>query len=164
MKTTTLIKSKSTAIDAVKLAQKVAWQERNSQAVLSLLAKVPFQSTLSWLKEMFWLIDSLTEYKYDDPGREQIKTPDRFLLKDSYGDCDDYSTLWLAILNHLGIEAQPKIVDYESDGYWDHIYVIVPVKNRAYIVLDNVAGKFRGTFNVEVERKDEKVFRPYKGI
>jgi transglutaminase-like putative cysteine protease len=157
----TVIKKKSTAIDAVKLIQQVAWAERNSAAVQKLLKEVPFEPRLSWFEKMFWHIDKLTKYEYDDPGREQIKTPDRF-LHDGTGDCDDYSTLWLAILNHVDVLAQPKIVDYENDGYWDHIYVIVPAKGRNYLVLDNVAGKFRGTFNVEVERKNERVFRPYK--
>jgi Transglutaminase-like domain len=94
---------------------------------------------------------------------EQIKTPDLFLLIDKQGDCDDYATLWMAILHAVDVKAQPKIVDYESDGYWDHIYVIVPIKDRGYLTLDNVAGKFRKTFNVEVDRKDEKIFRNYKG-
>jgi hypothetical protein len=159
--TTQLIKKNSTAIDAVKLIQAVAWKEQNSAAVQKLLKEIPFQPRLSWFEKMFWHIDKQLKYEYDDPGREQIKTPDR-LFYDGVGDCDDYSGLWLAILNNVGLEAQPKIVDYEADGYWDHIYVIVPVKDRDYLVLDNVAGKFRGTFNVEVERKEEKVFRPYK--
>jgi transglutaminase-like putative cysteine protease len=159
--TVQLIKKDSSAIDAVKLIQVMAWQERDSAAVQKLLKAIPFQPRLSWFEQMFWHIDSLTDYKYDDPGREQIKTPDR-LLHDAVGDCDDFTGLWLAILNNVDVEAQPKIVDYEGDGYWDHIYAIVPVKNRDYLVLDNVAGKFRGTFNVEVERDKEKVFRPYK--
>lgn len=157
----TLIKKKSTAIDAVKLIQEVAWVERNSGTVQKLLKEIPFEPRLSWFEKMFWHIDKLVKYEYDDPGREQIKTPDR-LMFDRAGDCDDFSLLWLALLNNVGVQAQLKIVDYENDGYWDHIYVIVPVKNRDYLVLDNVAGKFRGTFNVEVERENEKVFRPFK--
>lgn len=157
-----LILKDATAEDTVKLAQQVAWAERNSAFVISLLNEIPFEPTLKWFEKMFWHIDSLLNYRYDDEGREQIKTPDR-LLKDGAGDCDDFATLWMAILNNVGVESSPKIVDYEADGNWDHIYVIVPVKGSDYLVLDNVAGKFRGTFNVEVERKEEKIFRPYKG-
>lgn len=153
-----VIKTNSTAIDAVKLCIAVAEREKNSAAVRMLLTKVPFMPRLSWFEEMFWLIDSLVDYRYDDAGREQIKTPDR-LLKDKAGDCDDYSTLWLALLNSVGIKAMPKIVDYEDDGYWDHIYVIVPVKDGDYLVLDNVVGKFRRLFNTEVEYVDSRIFR-----
>lgn len=159
-KTATLIKKNASAEDTVRLAQQVAWDERNSDAVNLVLQKFPFQPTLDWFKKVFWYIDSVTDYKYDDEGREQVKTPDRFLLKDKNGDCDDYATNWKAILNNVGVEAWFKIVDYEDDGYWDHIYVIVPLKGTdEYITLDNVAGKFRKTFNVEVEHKTEKIFK-----
>lgn len=159
--TNTLIKRNATAIDAVKLVQATAWKERNSKAVLSLLQQLPYQPTLRWFENMFWLIDSITEYKYDDPGREQIKTPDRFCLIDKTGDCDDYSGLWLAVLNHVKVKGFPKIVDYEDDGFWDHIYVIVPLKDTdKYLVLDNVVGKYRRQFNVEVDYQDSKIFRP----
>jgi hypothetical protein len=156
--TTTLIKKNASASDTVRLAQMVAWEHRNSSAVLTILQQFPFEPRLSWFRQVFWYIDKKLDYKFDDEGREQVKTPDR-LFADGFGDCDDYSTLWMAILNNVGIESKPKIVDYEADGYWDHIYVIVPTQEGDYITLDNVAGKFRGTFNVEVERKDEKVFR-----
>jgi hypothetical protein len=157
----TLIKKNASASDTVRLAQLVAWEHRNSSAVLTILQQFPFEPRLSWFRQVFWYIDKKLDYKFDDEGREQVKTPDR-LFADGFGDCDDYSTLWMAILNNVGIESKPKIVDYEADGYWDHIYVIVPTQEGDYITLDNVAGKFRGTFNVEVERKDEKVFKPYK--
>lgn len=158
---TTLIKKNSTAADAVRLAQRTAIAEKNSATVTRLLKKLPFQPTLAWFEKMFWLIDSEFEYKYDYEGREQIKTPDR-LAEDGAGDCDDFSTLWLSILERVDVLGHPKIVDYERDGYWDHIYVIVPVKAGSYITLDNVAGKFRRQFNVEVDRKDEKIFRRLK--
>ena len=157
----TLIKRNAEAEDTVALAQITAWDNRNTAAVKTLLDKIPFEPRLSWFEKMFWEIDSQLKYCYDDEGREQIKTPDR-LFRDGCGDCDDFSTLWMAILNKVGVESKPKIVDYEADGVWDHIYVIVPLKDGTYLTMDNVAGKFRGTFNVEVERKDEKIFRPYK--
>lgn len=158
---TTLIKKNSTAADAVRLAQSTARAEQNSATVTMLLKKVPFQPTLSWFEKMFWLIDSLFDYRYDDEGREQIKTPDRF-AEDGAGDCDDFSTLWMAILEKVDVLGFPKIVDYERDGYWDHIYVIVPLKPGGYITLDNVAGKFRRKFNVEVDSKEQKIFRRLK--
>lgn len=161
---TTLIKRNASAEDTVNLAQRVAWDHRNSKSVTEILNRFPFDPRLKWFEKVFWYIDSQLEYAYDDEGREQVKTPDR-LFKDGKGDCDDFSTLWMAILNNesVNVENQPKIVDYEADGYWDHIYVIVPLQEGNYLTLDNVAGKFRKTFNVEVERKDEKIFRHYKG-
>lgn len=161
------VKKDSTADDAVNLCIETAYQFRNSKAVNYLLSKLPFKNKLSWFEDMFWLIDSMTTYQYDKPGREQIKTPDRFLFQDQVGDCDDYSTLWLAILYRLGVTAYPKIVNYQEDKHWDHIYVIVPIKGKRrngkdYIVLDNVYGKYHFKFNTEVEHVDSKVFRDKK--
>jgi hypothetical protein len=155
-----LVKKDSTALDAVKLIQLTVKNRLEVSSIQNILQKFPFEPTLNWFEKVFWYIDSITEYKLDKSGREQIKTPDKFLLVDNLGDCDDYSVIWLALAELAGFKAIPKIVDYEKDGYWDHIYVIVPLKSGGYITLDNVVGKFRKKFNVEVDRKDEKIFRP----
>lgn len=166
MTRTLKVKADSTADDAVYLCIETAWQSRHSEAVNYLLSRLPFQPKYSWFQDMFWLIDSLTTYDYDKPGREQIKTPDRFLFKDKIGDCDDYSTLWLALLYRLGVTAWPKIVNYGRDKYWDHIYVIVPLqksrKGKDMIILDNVYGKFRFKFDKEVDHLSAKVFKDTK--
>lgn len=154
-----LVKKKSTALDAVRLIQLTVKNRLEVSSIERILKQFPFQPNLKWFEKVFWHIDSITEYKLDKAGREQIKTPDK-LFYDGVGDCDDYSTVWLAIAELAGFKAIPKIVDYEKDGYWDHIYVIVPLKSGGYITLDNVVGKFRKKFNVEVDRKDEKIFRP----
>jgi hypothetical protein len=144
-----LVKKKSTALDAVRLIQLTVKNRLEVSSIQRILKQFPFEPNLKWFEKVFWYIDSITEYKLDQAGREQIKTPDMFLLADKVGDCDDYSTVWLAIAELAGFKAIPKIVDYEKDGYWDHIYVIVPLKSGGYITLD-----------VEVDRKDEKIFRP----
>jgi transglutaminase-like putative cysteine protease len=158
----TLIKRNASTEQVVRYCQYVASKTSNSKSIDYLLSQYPFEARLSWFEKMFWLIDSMTEYRYDDPGREQIKTPDVLLLEEKNGDCDDYSTTWLSLLKRVEVKAMPKIVDYESDGFWDHIYVIVPVRGREYITLDNVMGKFKKKFNVEVDYQKDKIFRPFK--
>lgn len=162
-----LIKKNASAEDTVALIEKTGFEERNSETVQRLLKKIPFEPRLTWFKNMFWLIDSLFEFQEDDPTcvkedricKERVKIPDR-MVKDGGGDCDDFSTLWTAILlnESVNVKSQRKIIGYESKG-WDHVYVIVPVQGQPYLVLDNVAGKYRGTFNVEVDSRRQKVFQ-----
>jgi hypothetical protein len=160
---TKVVKQNSTADDAVRLVIETAWAFRNSRAVNYLLDQLPYSPRLSWFENMFWLIDKLTEYKFDEPNREQVKTPDRFLLNDRNGDCDDYSTLWLALMYRVGVKAFPKIVNYNEDDTWDHIYVIVPQKDKKKpLILDNVYGKYYYKFNVEVSHMKSKVFETKK--
>jgi transglutaminase-like putative cysteine protease len=155
---TTVVNRNASAEDTVALVQKVAWEERNSTTVKALLSQLPFQPRLSWVEKMYWLIDSKFEYQYDADGKEQVKTPDR-MARDGGGDCDDFSTLWKAILNSVDVACWLKIVSYEKGKVWEHIYPVVPVQDGSPIVIDNVAGKFRKTFNVEVEHVDVKIFK-----
>jgi hypothetical protein len=153
------VKSNSTAADAVNFILSEVPRRKGSEAITRVLAMFPYQPRLSWFKQVYDYLDRSITYRYDDPGREQVKTPNRFLLDDRDGDCDDFSMYWLALLAAVDVKAYPKIVDYQPDAVWDHIYVIVPLKGGKYLTLDNVYGKFGGLFGQEVTYQDSQVFR-----
>lgn len=157
-RTRILIKDNATVFDAVELIQETATEHKNSKAVNLILSLFPFVSSIDWFKQVHNYLDKKIVYEYDQIGREQIKTPDRFLIKDLIGDCDDFSTLWSAVLRRLGIKHFIKIVKYSAGGNWAHVYVIVPQKNGKYITLDNVAFKFGKKIFEEVPHVESKIF------
>jgi predicted transglutaminase-like cysteine proteinase len=157
-RTTRIIKRKASVYDAVSLIKQTAREHKNSAAVSRILSLYPFSRSMDWFKTVHNYLSAQIKYRYDEAGREQIKTPDRFLLKDGFGDCDDFSTLWAAILNRLGILHHIKIVKYQPGGNWAHVYVIVPRKGGKYLVLDNVAHLFGKEPFEEVQHVESEKF------
>jgi len=83
------------------------------------------------------------QYKNDEPGKEQLRTPAR-LWHDREGDCDCYSLSIGCILSVLGIPFTMRITKYFAD--WQHVYIVVPdPANGAKYVVDCVLD----TFNYE---------------
>lgn len=148
----TLIKRNATVDNTVALIQYVAEKNKNSFAVNSI--KTDYKNLIDLLKGVFEQIQSKIRYKSDEFGKEQIKTPDRFFIKDKNGDCDDYTTFWSAFLRKFKIPHYLKVVKYSPNKSWEHIYVIVPF-NNTYITLDNVIG----VFNKEVKHVQSKLYK-----
>ena len=63
------------------------------------------------------------QYKNDDKGVEQLRTPQR-TLHDRIGDCDDFSILISSILTNLNIQHQLIVAAYKAKNQWQHIYSV----------------------------------------
>lgn len=158
---THFIKNNPSIDEVLATVKKVGEAGKNSAVVNAISAQFPYdkyKDKYQWLKDIFNYIDKKVQYRFDDLGFEQIKTPERFVVKDGAGDCDDYTTLWVAILSKHNIKHYRKIVKYRKDGIWAHIYVVVPATNgkgkEKMIVLDNVLK----VFDKEVKHVESKMY------
>lgn len=77
------------------------------------------------------------KYKNDEPGKEQLRTPQR-TLHDKTGDCDDMSILISSILMNLNFAHNLIIAAYKNKNQWQHIYPIAYDSNGNEFVLDCV--------------------------
>ena len=95
------------------------------------------------------------QYKLDEQGTEQLRTPGRSWLdgqikfaqhgvKDSGIDCDDYSIFVGSILKNSGIPFKFRITKYDGKQNFQHIYVFVPCEgdSEGEIIIDPVLSKF----------------------
>jgi hypothetical protein len=107
------------------------------------------------------------QYKKDDDGTEQLRTPARSwqdgqirfkqLGKSSAGiDCDDYSIFCGSILKCLGIPFKFRITKYDGKSHFQHIYVYVPAigDSEDEIIIDPVLSKFDYQKPYSFERSD----------
>ncbi len=144
-----LIHSKAGIPDTIKLIRKVVSETLpQTQALANFLKGQTHNATA---KNIWDFIYQHIAYEKDEPGIEQIRTPNRVWADRFKGvDCDCYSTFISSILTNLRIPHTLRIAKYTSD-YFQHIYVVVPVsndfyKNRqkrsSYIVIDDVKDAF----------------------
>ena len=81
------------------------------------------------------------QYKKDEKGYEQVRSPRRTLVDRKGGvDCDCYSVFISCILTNLEIPHILRITKYK-ENHFQHIYPIVPYGNR-YITMDCVTDRF----------------------
>lgn len=93
-------------------------------------------------KKIWEFIYTHVQYRLDDEGTEQLRTPDRIWADRVKGvDCDDYTILISSILIRLGIPHKLRLAEYENKGYYQHIYVVVPHKGKE-IIMDCVKDRF----------------------
>jgi hypothetical protein len=91
------------------------------------------------------------QYKKDEKGYEQIRSPSRVWHDRQAGvDCDCYSVFISSILTNLKIPHILRITKYRQD-YFQHIYPLVPFSGK-YITLDCVTDRF----NYEVPYSEKK--------
>jgi len=82
-------------------------------------------------------------YKPDTPGIEQLRRPARAWHDRHSGvDCDCYSIFIGSILYNLGIPFKFRIAKYDGKSYFQHVYVVVPTKNKKEIIIDDVLDRF----------------------
>jgi hypothetical protein len=77
------------------------------------------------------------QYKNDEPGKEQLRRPQR-TLHDGIGDCDDMSILISSILMNLGYRHQLLVTAYKDKNTWQHIYPVAYTSNSERYVIDCV--------------------------
>lgn len=77
------------------------------------------------------------KYQNDEPGLEQLRTPQR-TLHDQTGDCDDMSILISSILTNLGHNHELVVAAYRNADQWQHIYPAAYSSNGTRYVIDCV--------------------------
>jgi len=76
-------------------------------------------------------------YQNDEPGKEQLRTPQRTLF-DKVGDCDDMSILISAILINLDFQHELWVTAYKNTSDWQHIYPVAFSRAGDRFVIDCV--------------------------
>lgn len=99
-------------------------------------------------------------YKEDDKGEEQLRTPalSWYLRRKRGIDCDDFSIFCSTILYNLNIPHYLRCAKYRDEygkpkDYFQHVYVVVPLKNKKYITIDAVLDQYDAE-KPPVETKD----------
>jgi len=94
-------------------------------------------------KNIWRFVYAYVDYKKDEKGKEQVKSPAR-TLKDQAGDCDDMTGLISSTLLNLKIKHALRRAKYWwSKDEFKHVYVIVPTDEQGnYITIDCVPDKF----------------------
>ena len=108
------------------------------------------------------------QYKLDEAGVEQVRTPLRAWADRKTGiDCDCFATSVSSILTNLGIEHYLKIIAINGRPNYQHIYVVVPkqqgldINTRSnYWVIDPVLNHY----NEEAPNITKKDYLKMNGI
>lgn len=108
-------------------------------------------------KKLWHFLYEHIQYKKDEEGREQIRSPARAWHDRANGiDCDCYSTFISTVLSNLNIPHTLRIAKYDPLGRFQHIYPIVPMSDGSYITVDCVLNQFNKE-QPYVEKKDTKM-------
>lgn len=121
----------------------------HTQKLASFLETTDIFSTC---KNIWKFVYQHINYRKDQKGKEQIRTPARVWNDRKAGvDCDCYSVLISSILSNLEIPHSFRVTRYTAD-HFQHIYPIVHLDNNQYITMDAVVD----SFNYEVPFTDKK--------
>ena len=153
-----VISNGATVADTIKLIIRTINVYSHSDFVkkISELLK-PGNSKIDYLKKVFDFASRNTKYQKDEPGKEQIFTPERSIREGlSRGiDCKKYTVLIASLLKAANIEPLLKVISYDGK-HWEHIFIIVPIgQSGKYVTLDPVNKK---KFNSEISHKKSSVF------
>jgi hypothetical protein len=138
------------------LVPKVSYQTKE-------LSKILKGSTLKdTCKKIFDFCYKHIQYKLDDAGVEQLREPIRSWNDRKTGiDCDCFSIFVSSILTNLGIKHAYRICEINNKGYYQHIYIVVPVNqnsnsiNGQYITIDPVLDEFNKEAPYITKTKDK---------
>ncbi len=129
-----------------------------TQAISKLLHSNSLHQTLN---NVWSFLYNHIQYKEDQPGIEQLRTPLRSWADRKSGiDCDCFTIFISSILTNLAIPHSLRITEYNSKGHFQHVYVVVPkdganINGRSsYIVVDPVVDYFN--YEVEFTNKHDK--------
>ncbi|WP_282035437.1 LPD1 domain-containing protein [Aquimarina algiphila] len=137
----TTLKSNANLTDTLEAMQGIALRDYKQVSALALELE---GSTIAETAENIWnYLRKHTRYKLDSAGIEELRTPSRSLVDGQKGlvdvnfgiDCDDYTILISAMLLHLGIAHEYRVVAYEQKGKFQHIYpVAFDTKGEAFVI------------------------------
>jgi len=82
-------------------------------------------------------------YNEDTPNKEELRTFARSFAQRRTGiDCDDFSIAAGSILYCLNIPFHIRIARYKGVDHFQHVYLVVPEKNKRPIVIDAVLDEY----------------------
>lgn len=148
-----IVKPNGTVTDTVaemkKVIRKYAWQTEKLAPLLK--GKDTYQTCQNIWNFLFLH----TKYKEDDEGKEQLRTPAlSWAVRRTRGiDCDDFTLFAGCLLYNLNIPMYIRIARYAGKTYFQHVYPVIPLKDKQYITLDAVLDEYDAE-KPTVETKD----------
>ncbi len=132
-----------TVAEMKKLIVQSAWQtKRLSERLLG-------RDLYTTCRNVWGFLFSHIRYKEDDKGKEQLRTPalSWYVRRIRGIDCDDFSIFASTILYNLNIPHYLRIAKYYDEfglpkDHFQHVYVVVPLKDKNYITIDAVLDEF----------------------
>jgi hypothetical protein len=99
-------------------------------------------------RKLWYFVKEHIEYEKDDPeyenkkklreNFEQVKSPRR-LIADGKGDCDCMTTFVNCCMTEYGVKGIiNRITEYNHNGFFQHIYSLIPDGKGTYIIMDCV--------------------------
>jgi hypothetical protein len=161
----TIHKPKGTVYDTLDLMKKVIADTLDQTKKLApVLRGKSLQETCS---NVWHFVFNNIQYKLDQEGVEQIRTPNRTWSDRATGvDCDCYSVMISSILTNLGIPHFLRITEYDNKGYFQHVYVVVPKDGKtisgrsSYYVIDPVLNY--NDYEKEFTKKHDRIMIPHQ--
>jgi hypothetical protein len=136
---TATIRSNANVHHTVEFIPKVVQSTLDQTKEISKLLKA--SSTYETCRNIWHFVYGHINYKKDEDGFEQIRSPSRAWHDRKRGvDCDCYTVFISSILTNLSIPHRLRITKYYRD-YFQHIYPVVPFNGRM-ITIDCVTDKF----------------------
>ncbi|OFY86585.1 MAG: hypothetical protein A3F72_08905 [Bacteroidetes bacterium RIFCSPLOWO2_12_FULL_35_15] len=148
-----IVKRDGTVTDTVaemkKVIRRYAWQTAKLAPLLR--GKDVYETCHNIWNFLFTHI----KYKEDDEGQEQLRTPAlSWAIRRSRGiDCDDFTLFAGCLLYNLNIPEYIRIARYSGKNYFQHVYPVIPLKDKQYITLDAVLDEYDAE-KPTVETKD----------
>ncbi|MDD4149667.1 MAG: transglutaminase-like domain-containing protein, partial [Bacteroidales bacterium] len=121
--------------DTIDAAKRIVFE--NYPAVADLSFSLQGTDCKETFENIWNFVRQNIQYKNDEPGKEQLRTPQR-TLHDQIGDCDDMSILISSILTNLGHRHELLITAYKQIDQWQHIYPVAYSSNGTRYVIDCV--------------------------
>jgi hypothetical protein len=134
----------------IKLITQTINKESNTDFIKKCVAVIDSisRNDFEFCKNLFEISCALIKYRRDPPGHEIVFTP-MLLMRVGKGDCKKFTTWICSVLKCKGIQSANKVVSYDPEYGWQHIYAIAFYpNNKGYITLDPVNYE---EFNQEVK-------------
>ncbi|MEJ5266533.1 MAG: transglutaminase-like domain-containing protein [Bacteroidales bacterium] len=131
----TTLKQYADVYDTIDAIKRIVGE--NYPAVQELAFNLQANNCKSTFESIWNFVRQNIRYQNDQPGREQLRTPQRTLY-DQIGDCDDMSILISAILTNLGHKHKLVIAAYKKESQWQHIYPVAYSSDGTRYVIDCV--------------------------
>ncbi|MBN2776520.1 MAG: hypothetical protein JXR36_02690 [Bacteroidales bacterium] len=132
---TTTLKNYADVHDTIDAARRIV--RENYPAVQDLAYSLQGDNCKETYENIWNFVRQNIRYQNDEPGREQLRRPQR-TLHDRTGDCDDMSILISSILTNLGLQHELWVVAYKKLNQWQHIYPVAYSRDGSRYVIDCV--------------------------
>jgi|GEM_PF-1794593 len=133
--------AKADVMTTLELMAKIVTDTKNQTKAIAQVLKG--DSLLETTNNIWNFLYDHVQYKLDDQGLEQLRSPNRLWADRKTGvDCDCYSITISSILTNLNIPHSLRIAEYSHKGYYQHVYVVVPISKNSFITIDPVLDQF----------------------